>query len=530
MEHAQRISVGKSDEAAAVVEKILEAAAPEVVVSVPKFSRLAESLANFHLLKREADAALKKLMVESVDDLVVDLARKSGIESMNPFFSRERRQFSDIVSTSAKAQPASLRRIPAPRRKEEPREAKHAPERVAAAPPVHRGGNRGEPQQRERRRFSLRRPVAFGILALCVAGGGWFLFGVPRAEVRVVATKIPWTYAKSVHADTAFTAPDSAQGAIPAQFFSEKKNLQLLFPATGKRNVERRAGGTITIWNAFSSASQALVANTRFETPDGKIFRLTRTVTVPGARVAGGAIEPSSLEAAVVADQPGPSSNIGPVERFTIPGFRGTPKFSGFYGSSKGSMSGGVSGEVAVPTDEDVRRAREAITEELTTAARISLMNNVPDDLKILEGASAFAMTDMKMNSDVDEEGKFSGFGEGELTAIAFREADLLAFLRAEAQREEGEHLVVKEGELVYGAVGRGADRERMSVAVEYRATLVRELKTEDIRRAILGRSEDDLKRYLLSLPGVDRTRVSLWPFWVRAVPKSEGRVAVTIE
>ncbi len=53
---AKKITVGKSDEATVVAEKIIDTEANEIVLAIPRFSRLAESAANFKLLAREASA------------------------------------------------------------------------------------------------------------------------------------------------------------------------------------------------------------------------------------------------------------------------------------------------------------------------------------------------------------------------------------------------------------------------------------------------------------------------------------------
>src|SRR3989344_8245178 len=94
-----KIHINKSDEVAFIVEKIIDADAREVVLSVPRFSKLAESLANFHLIKREADLLHRKIVIESVDDKVIELSGIAGLDSVNPVLTRSRRQFSDIITT-----------------------------------------------------------------------------------------------------------------------------------------------------------------------------------------------------------------------------------------------------------------------------------------------------------------------------------------------------------------------------------------------------------------------------------------------
>src|SRR3989344_7375804 len=93
----KKIIVNKSDEIAEIVEKIINVKDDEVILTIPRFSHLGESVSNFHLLKREAAALDKKILIESVDDHIVELAEMSGLTAINPFFAKNKRQFSDIV-------------------------------------------------------------------------------------------------------------------------------------------------------------------------------------------------------------------------------------------------------------------------------------------------------------------------------------------------------------------------------------------------------------------------------------------------
>ena len=101
-----------------------------------------------------------------------------------------------------------------------------------------------------------------------------------------------------------------------------------------------KASGTITAFNEYGSEPQLLVASTRFLSSNGKIFRTTKDVYIPGANIIDDEIIPSSIDVEVVANYLGAEYNIGQSD-FTIPGFKGTVKYAGFYGKSDTAMSGG---------------------------------------------------------------------------------------------------------------------------------------------------------------------------------------------
>lgn len=94
--------------------------------------------------------------------------------------------------------------------------------------------------------------------------------------------------------------------------------------------IPAKAFGKVTAYNDGSNP-QVLVKNTRFVTPDGKIFRLSKIATIP----AGG-----SIEVVIFADETGSVYNIPPTT-FKMPAFVGSERYGYLYGRSFVSMEGG---------------------------------------------------------------------------------------------------------------------------------------------------------------------------------------------
>jgi len=105
----EKISVTKRDEAAEVVEKIIDSTADEIILSVPRFSKLTDSLSNFHLIMREAELLHKKVIIESVDDKAIELA---SLAKLNPsiHFLLSRGEVFPILPTVSVFQPENRKR------------------------------------------------------------------------------------------------------------------------------------------------------------------------------------------------------------------------------------------------------------------------------------------------------------------------------------------------------------------------------------------------------------------------------------
>ena len=353
---------------------------------------------------------------------------------------------------------------------------------------------------------------------------------LPKAEIKIITEKSEWNYVDSVTADKNLTKIDTAQKQVPAEIFSVRKNFNFSFPATDKKLVEQKARGKITIYNAYSSDSQILVANTRFSTPDGKIFRLEQRIVVPAAKIVEGKIISSSIEARVIADQAGPQYNIGPVSHFSIPGFQGTAKYQGFYASSQEPTTGGFIGEKAFPTEDDIKKAEEKATKNLKDYIDSFLSLQIPPEFKIIDGSKQFNVIKEEINKEVDEKGNFTVFLEGESLNIAFRESDLKDLLENIAKEDRGVNFRIKSYKLEYG-VGRPDFRQgRISFAINFQGVFEEPIDIESFKQKVLNKNEKELKTLVSTLPNIQKVTISFWPFWVKRVPNDLKRVKMTID
>lgn len=136
------------------------------------------------------------------------------------------------------------------------------------------------------------------------------------------------------------------------------------------KEVYEKAEGEITIYNNYSNTPQVLITNTRFQSPDGKIFRISNSITVPGKN----GDKEGSIKVKVTADTYGSEYNIGPT-KFTIPGFQNTPRFEGFYAKSEESMTGGASGIVQMVSKTDIDNTKKDLTEDLESELKTKYLS-----------------------------------------------------------------------------------------------------------------------------------------------------------
>lgn len=570
----KKIAVQKNDEASFVIEQVLDTKEDYLALSLPKGSKFAQSVSNFSLLKKQADLLGKELRVESVDEDALAMAAKAGIEANNPFFGRmeARKQFSDIVVSSpakdknpqraekvkkSKAvHSVQVRDIDDGRSDEEEGEFikelreemgdeandteaahifhHHNDETYGDFPVASFKNKDGELQtkhyQKSKKKFSFKKFLFLGLtLLILIAAFYLALVKLPKAEIVLSTNKEPWSYNGSIIASKNMSSIDFRRALIPAELFSQKVNRSFQFKANGEEFIERKAVGTIIVYNAFNSESQPLVATTRFQTPDGKIFRIVSDVTVPGARIESGQIVPSNIEVDIIADEPGDEYNVGPVARLTIPGFSGTERFNGFYGEIAGATSGGFIGNSVVATVEDRESALREARESIKNGANTLLSSKIPEGFVTLQDAGGFEIVRERVDDRADGNGMFSVFIEAQVFQLAFKEDDVEKLLAQMAVADFSDEYEVASDKVEFNRIIPNFDDGTLTLDLSYDSVLRKKIAVQSFKENVAGQNQSVLHGMVSSLPGLSRADISLWPFWVSKVPKDSQRINVVV-
>jgi len=378
--------------------------------------------------------------------------------------------------------------------------------------------------------------VLFSLFAFYYLG---FVF-LAKAEINITTKKIEMPFSGVVLVDTNVSSIDFNKVIIPGNSFVFKANETQEFSSTGQGKDERNAKGIITIYNDYSTSPQILVAITRFETPDHKIFRLDSRIVIPGATTKNGELIPSSIDVKVTADKSGPDYNIEacnlPDCKFTIPGFEGTSKFEGFYGVSTKPMTGGALASVPLVTSEDLKEAEGVILEKVMDSINQDLENKIPKkpkELTVLPGAkSSINLTNL--NSDAvsgDYRKNFSVSVEGEIKVIAFDEDNIIEYIQEVLEKDKDENYdYCQKPELEYLELKTDFSQGTMKMSVKTNQIVCHKLSSEEIKQLIIGKDKEELNQIFEANPGIKDVEVKLWPMWIRKVPNSLDKINLFID
>ncbi|MCD8507872.1 MAG: hypothetical protein LRY42_00495 [Candidatus Pacebacteria bacterium] len=230
--------------------------------------------------------------------------------------------------------------------------------------------------------------IALGVclVALIMIARLWY-----RADITVTPRFENISYEGTVNA---YRYPKDKQ--LRFDFMIIEETLSEYVQAPDPQYIQERASGNITIINN-ELAPQRFSPETRFETPEGLIFKLgPNGVTVP----ARSGDTPGMLEVTVFAEDYGESYNVGLTD-FVIPGWReiNNPKFETQFARSVTPMTGGFDG-VTYGIDPETKEAlKNRMIAEATDRITKRGAAEVPVHFKSL-GAVFVSASDARIEED----------------------------------------------------------------------------------------------------------------------------------
>lgn len=373
-----------------------------------------------------------------------------------------------------------------------------------------------------------RRPInpKFVIWLIAIVALLALFFGVSLIFSRATLTIAPKVETVTFNGDTY---------SLPFEVLKLNKEDGMTVEATEEKEANQKASGKIVIYNNYSSASQRLINNTRFETADGKIYRLNSSVDVPGTKVVAGKTIPGSVEATVFADQPGDSYNLRLSDLkgdFKIPGFKGSPRYNSFYALLKTDIAGGLVGKQRVVADTvrttAIEAAKAALKENLTK----ELYAVKPDNYLVFP--NSYTITFSNLPDSIVSDSKVKISVRGELNSVVFNSLKL-ADLVAAKKITNFDNLAVNfiSGEdLKTTFVAKDQTNLWKNTAIDLKLTGQAKIKwlydTEEIKRELAGRKASDavsiLSKYKEQVKSIV---VAFSPVWTRYFPDDLGKIKV---
>ncbi len=371
-----------------------------------------------------------------------------------------------------------------------------------------------------RYRSSGRRVMFAGITALAILVLA-VLSMFDGATLAYVPKSVNMTFAGEI-----FGASKTGENELTYSIVKLSGDKGKSVAASGEQDVQRKASGTIVVYND-TAAEQRLIENTRFESAAGKVYRIKSAISIPAKK----SDQPGSVEVTVYADAAGAEYNSEPTD-FTVPGLKGTPRYTTVYARSKTPIAGGFAGKEKSVSEADALKARSELRSSLTEELLAKAQAEVPEDFILFPSLSSITFEDLPQSAGADANAATVNL-RGHLYGIMFKRAELakeLSHNKAVLGANDVVDLENFEGVKLSFSGTPPTDLlplNRINFKVEGAGTLVWKTDEVALKSDLLGKKKSEVAAILKNYPTITSADATVRPFWKRSFPKEPEKVAI---
>ncbi len=330
---------------------------------------------------------------------------------------------------------------------------------------------------------------------------------------------------------TILAAPNAPEGMLSYQTVTITETASTSAQTTGTQQVSKYATGAITIYNSYSTASQKLTANTRFQASDGKIYRIHTALTVPGESAGSyGTYTPGSVTTIIYADAPGVGYNRATTTSFTIPGFKSDPRYSKFTAQSQGAIIGGFVGSVPAVTSTDEKTAEGVLKQQLQASLQSAAQKATPSGFIAAQGQGGITYADI-VETPASATNVTLSQSASELVVLV-RASDLATLLATQAiPIYKNEPIAFADPSKVALTLPTdGTTTGQLTLGMSGTTTLVWQFDPNAVKKAVAGKQRSTFEQSIDTFqPAIAKATAAISPFWKQTFPTDPAKITVQV-
>ncbi len=340
---------------------------------------------------------------------------------------------------------------------------------------------------------------------------------------------------KDVSVQATFMAQKSpATGELGYELLTLEATGERQVKAAGTEKVSERSVGNVFVYNTQQGTSQRLIKNTRFENPDGLVFRMKESVEVPAAtKDSKGIIVPGVVTTEVFADGTGEQYNVSP-GRFTVPGLKGSPQYEAIYGESNVSFNGGFDGERYMIDEAELETKKQELHLELRNSLLERLKTERPAGFVLYDNAVTFNFESLPSTAYGEQLATIKE--KAVLNVPLFKEAEFSKYIAEStiAGYDDEPVLTTNPYALEFSYANSTTTTSDISnlTALEFMlkggTRIVWQFDVDKLKTDLLGLSKTALPTVLGSYPSIDRAEATVRPFWSQSFPNNIEEMTIT--
>lgn len=301
-----------------------------------------------------------------------------------------------------------------------------------------------------------------------------------------------------------------------------------MIPTGEVKEYNERATGQVVLYNVYGFEKQRLAIDTRLEGSNGKIYKIKTPTTVPGITSDG---LPGTVLVDIYASDIGEEYNSEPID-FKIVGFEGSPKYDGFYGRSKGDISGGASGVKREVSNIDRIAASSELKQNLRSKLYDKVLGQIPEGYVFYEDAVSFSLDKEELHLGNEDEAplKITGTLYGLLLEEEELSEKIISKSFPEASLEDLYILGLRELSLSMDSDSLFWDTNEISFSLVGNLKAVWRVNESEIQTKVLAKDRSEFMRVLSGFTFIDSADLVIRPFWKKNIPEESNRVNINIK
>lgn len=435
--------------------------------------------------------------------------QKWNLQDIRPAEPRKRRTLSD-----QRLQASPVRPVAAPSEEEYVAEREQIP-----SIRIENGTKRGQ-----------KRIVFASVLGVVLIAGALLLSALLGKTELTIHPKV-----NQPNISSEFTAyPDTRENALTYELMTLESTSESQVKASGQVEVKEKATGKLEIIKTTPGAER-IIANTRFRSPDGKIFRIKDAIVVPGAvnNV------PGTIQADVIADDVGDTYNLAANTRFDVPGFKEgglEDLYKAIYAENRSPFTGGINGPQFKIDETELGTARQALQIKLRDELLKRVESEKPNGFVVFPGAVAITYNQLPA---VEYGSDLVTIKEQAILQIPiFKQEQIGSFLAKEAVAtySGGEVRIQDPSVLTFSYTSATtsnsviANEPSLTFKLTGKPLLVWEYDAKKLTKDLAGLPKTSINNAISAYPGIDGAKVSITPFWKRSFPENPDDIIVVEE
>lgn len=249
-----------------------------------------------------------------------------------------------------------------------------------------------------------------------------------KATFSIIPRKIPVSIS-----GTYIAQANPGNGVLTYELITLRGSASSTIPAVDGPVISTKAQGKVTMYNSYSTQSQRLIAGTRIVDQNGRVYRLTGSIIVPGYTRLDGKLNPGSVVVTVISDQPGQSFNISKTEQagdFKIVAYKGTQKYDNISGRINTDITGGFTGSKKTISPSVLASTTSSIQTSLTSQLLARIKTNVPPGYTMYDNSYTTSFSAPVVSGNEPKHATVSV--QGVVNGIIFKTSELVSKLAGE--------------------------------------------------------------------------------------------------